>query len=67
VSNAQRRREARHRNKAYPGPMTQAKAAQHKADFVRLADLERLKRVTRAYLAAAQDAEAEKESGDAAE
>lgn len=62
MSNAQRRREARHRNKAYPGLMTEQRVAQHKATMVRLADLERLRRVTRAYLEAAQDAEAEDES-----
>jgi hypothetical protein len=67
VSNAQRRRAERHRNRAYPGLMTPERIAQLKATNLRLADLERLKRVTRAYLEAAQDAEAEEESEDAAE
>lgn len=39
--------------------MTEQRVAQHKATYTRLADLERLKRVTRTYLEAAQEAEAE--------
>jgi hypothetical protein len=39
--------------------MTEARVAQHRATLARLADLERLKKVTQAYLEAAQDVERE--------
>lgn len=50
MSNAQRRREHRHRNKARPGPMTPQRAAEHQLAQTRLADLERLRKLVVAQL-----------------
>lgn len=45
MSNAQRRREHRHRTKTHPGPMTEQRVEQHRLTQLRLADLERLRRL----------------------
>lgn len=50
MSNAQRRREHRHRNKNRPGPMTAQRAAEHQLAQARLADLERLRKLVVAQL-----------------
>jgi hypothetical protein len=55
VSNAQRRRERRHRNKTYPGPMTERRVQDHKLMQVRLADLERLRKIVVARMDDTED------------
>jgi hypothetical protein len=50
MSNAQRRREHRQRNKQHPGPMTESRVEQHRLAQTRLADLERLRRLVVAQL-----------------
>ena len=50
MSNAQRRREHRNRNKTHPGPMTEQRVEQHRLAQLRLADLERLRRLVTAQL-----------------
>lgn len=50
MSNAQRRREHRNRHKTHPGPMTEQRVEQHRLAQLRLADLERLRRLVVAQL-----------------
>lgn len=51
MSNAQRRREQRHRGKSYPGPMTERRVDDHRIMQTRLADLERLRKLVVAQMA----------------
>jgi hypothetical protein len=57
VSNAQRRRAHRQRGKTFPGPMTQERVLDHQLMTMRLADLERLRRMAEAALRAEEVAD----------